>query len=97
MFDQGLEAEVSRLREEGYVAADPGMQAIGYREFFMEDVAARGRDAICAQIQNDSRKYAKRQETFIRPMQCVTHVHADDRETVRDAVLGFLAGSGLGT
>ena len=97
MFDMGLEREVKCLRSAGFGAADPGMQAIGYREFFMEDVVSRGRDAVCAQIQNDSRKYAKRQETFIRPMQCVTHVHADDRDSVRNAVLGFLAGSDLGT
>lgn len=97
MFAMGLESEVARLRSAGFTASAPGMQAIGYREFFMEEVAAGGRDAILAQIQNDSRKYAKRQETFIRPMACVTHVSADDIEGVRACVGRFLAGDGFGT
>ena len=97
MFDMGLEAEVERLRAAGYAASDPGMQAIGYREFFMEEVASLGRDAVLAQIQNDSRKYAKRQETFIRPMSCVTHVCADDVEGVRSSIGRFLICADFGT
>ena len=40
MFDQGLRDEVSRLFKAGYTPADPGMRAIGYREFFLEDTVS---------------------------------------------------------
>ncbi|MDR2052279.1 MAG: tRNA (adenosine(37)-N6)-dimethylallyltransferase MiaA, partial [Treponema sp.] len=42
MFRTGLPAEVRRLFEAGYRPEDPGMKAIGYREFF---VSAAGPDA----------------------------------------------------
>jgi tRNA dimethylallyltransferase len=91
MFDSGLETEVRRLIDAGYVASDPGMQAIGYREFF--PFAASGPDAIRAAIKNDSRKYAKRQETFIRPMPGVLHLAADDFSAFARALDGFLPGT----
>jgi tRNA dimethylallyltransferase len=34
MFEAGLAAEFEGLRDAGYGSEDPGMQAIGYREFF---------------------------------------------------------------
>ncbi len=74
MFASGLEAEFQALARAGYGADAPGMQAIGYREFFSGgDVRT-----ICEAIKGDSRKYAKRQETFIKPMAGVTRLPADD-------------------
>lgn len=74
MFESGLEAEYRALLRAGYKAEDPGMQAIGYREFFS------GGDALSIreEIKGDSRKYAKRQETFIKPMSGVIRLPADD-------------------
>ncbi|MCL2192684.1 MAG: tRNA (adenosine(37)-N6)-dimethylallyltransferase MiaA [Treponema sp.] len=40
MFSQGLPDEVHRLHESGYTPRDPGLRAIGYREFFIEDEPA---------------------------------------------------------
>jgi tRNA dimethylallyltransferase len=40
MFKSGLADEVRRLFEAGYTPADPGLRAIGYREFFIENPAA---------------------------------------------------------
>lgn len=74
MFASGLAAEVASLIARGYGPEDPGMQAIGYREFFGEGDEASTRAAIKA----DSRKYAKRQETFIKPMAGVRRLSADD-------------------
>jgi len=44
MFEQGLAAEARSLFEAGYTPDDPGMRAIGYREFFVEseEEPARG-------------------------------------------------------
>lgn len=91
MFDAGLEAEVRRLMDSGYGPIDPGMQAIGYREFFA--YAAAGPEAIRAAIKNDSRKYARRQETFIRPMSGVLHLAADDFSGFARALSGFVPGT----
>lgn len=40
MFKQGLPDEVRTLYEKGYTPNDPGLRAIGYREFFAEDEEA---------------------------------------------------------
>lgn len=93
MFASGLPEEVARLRAAGYTASDPGMQAIGYREFFMPEPVSGGSRAILAQIQLDSRKYAKRQETFIRPMSAVRHFPADEIDGIGTAVSSFFSGT----
>jgi tRNA dimethylallyltransferase len=75
MFSRGLAAEVRRLFEAGYTPRDPGMRAIGYREFFVPDLAGGGEAADLWRLSADlagvealtaqnSRRYAKRQITF---------------------------------
>ena len=66
MFAAGLEAEVDRLRQAGCGPGDPGMQAIGYREFFEADHT--GQDGIRERIALDTRRYAKRQMTFFKAL-----------------------------
>ncbi|HNY22059.1 MAG TPA: tRNA (adenosine(37)-N6)-dimethylallyltransferase MiaA [Treponemataceae bacterium] len=78
MFDSGLEAEFRRLLAAGYRKDDPGMQAIGYREFFTTDPPGSNIPETIALIQSNSRKYAKRQETFIRSIPGVRRVGAED-------------------
>jgi tRNA dimethylallyltransferase len=85
MFDSGLEGEFESLVKAGYGPSDPGMQAIGYREFFGAPDAIAAREAI----KNDSRKYAKRQETFIRPIPGILRLSADDIAGFFGAVAGF--------
>ena len=89
MFADGLSAEVESLVAKGYTALDPGMQAIGYREFFSNESGNMA--DILAQIQLDSRKYANRQETFIRSIPDIYHFNADDRTGITEAVRGFYA------
>jgi tRNA dimethylallyltransferase len=71
MFERGLADEVRRLFEAGYTPDDPGLRAIGYREFFVEDTEApkgwrlsQDIDGVRALIAQNSRRYAKRQITF---------------------------------
>jgi len=71
MFRQGLAEEVRSLYEAGYTPNDPGLHAIGYREFFVEDEEAPGKwrlsqdiDGVQALVAQNSRRYAKRQITF---------------------------------
>lgn len=86
MFEAGLAEEFRGLVNEGYRASDPGMQAIGYREFFASDDLL----AVRLAIQNDSRKYAKRQETFIRSLSIVRHFDADDFSGIESAISAFV-------
>jgi tRNA dimethylallyltransferase len=72
MFRAGLPGEARRLFELGYTPLDPGLKAIGYKEFFVRDETGgsghwrlsedlTGVEALIAQ---NSRRYAKRQITF---------------------------------
>ncbi len=81
MFDAGLRAEVDRLVASGYRPGDPGMRAIGYREFFDETGAIRPSSqdrAIAGEIVRDTRRYARRQTTFFRQIPDVREISADD-------------------
>jgi tRNA dimethylallyltransferase len=49
MFRNGLPGEVRRLFEAGYRPEDPGMKAIGYREFFVKAGEGAGTPADPAQ------------------------------------------------
>jgi len=71
MFEQGLAAEVRSLYEAGYTPDDPGLRAIGYREFFVEDPEdprkwrlSQDTEGVQALVAQNSRRYAKRQVTF---------------------------------
>ena len=62
MVEQGLEQEVHSLIAAGYTKDSPGLKAIGYHEWF--EYSDR-QQAIKAIIHN-TRKYAKKQYTYIR-------------------------------
>lgn len=62
MFEQGLEDEIIRLKNDGYNENSPGMKAIGYREWFLES----DKEKIKSAIKHNSCKYAKKQFTYIR-------------------------------
>jgi tRNA dimethylallyltransferase len=76
MFRSGLPGEVKGLVEQGYGPGDPGMRAIGYREFFIETGDADPGDSprgfrlatdlagLEALVAQNSRRYAKRQITY---------------------------------
>jgi tRNA dimethylallyltransferase len=99
MFRSGLPGEVRALWEKGYSPRDPGLRAIGYREFFVEaapgvyrlseDLAAV--EALAAQ---NSRRYAKRQITWFAAMPDVRWFAADDTEGIGVAVRDFYQGVG---
>ncbi len=84
MFESGLYEEVLRLQEEGYSASDPGMKAIGYKEFFRINNVAGQTDlpAIEEEIQKNSRRYAKRQLTFFRSIPGTLWIHPDREEEI---------------
>jgi tRNA dimethylallyltransferase len=93
MFDQGLAAEVRSLFEAGYTPDDPGLRAIGYREFFIKAEDESGRfnsgekwqlsqdiDGVQALVAQNSRRYAKRQITFFTGIPDVTWIEPGKNE-----------------
>jgi tRNA dimethylallyltransferase len=83
MMAAGLSDELAGLRREGHVKAEPGMQAIGYREFFdassgAETAGGAGdMKAIAEAIKRDTRRYAKRQMTFFRRLPGIEWIGPD--------------------
>jgi tRNA dimethylallyltransferase len=87
MFEQGLEAEFNHLVSLGATPEWPGMQGIGYREFFVaSEHKTMKREDIAKLIVRNSRMYAKRQMTFFRSLPHVHWVHPDNREAIRSLI-----------
>ena len=93
MFRAGLADEVRRLFQAAYTPADPGLRAIGYREFFVEDPEQAGSEGaagawrlsedlagVQALVAQNSRRYAKRQLTFFASLPGVDWIDLDDGE-----------------
>ena len=100
MFRAGLSREVKRLYEAGYTPAAPGLRAIGYREFFVEEPDGSWRlsedlAGVEALIAQNSRRYAKRQITFFASLPGVKWIDCgDNNETaleIRRNLEEFLA------
>ena len=85
MFQQGLAEEVRSLYEAGYTPNDPGMRAIGYREFFIEDAEeprgwrlSQDIEGVQALVAQNTRRYAKRQLTFFAKIPGVKWIECND-------------------
>ncbi|MBR5401509.1 MAG: tRNA (adenosine(37)-N6)-dimethylallyltransferase MiaA [Treponema sp.] len=62
MLSQGLEQEVHSLISAGYTKDSPGLKAIGYQEWFQSS----DKNQVIPAIIHHSRKYAKKQYTYLR-------------------------------
>ena len=105
MFEQGLEQELVRLIAQGCTAAHPAMKAIGYREFFElspDAPAAASRDAVCALIKRNTKRYAKRQQTFFQSFPDAYRINMSDpaaerhaADILRDFYFSYLTDTGF--
>ncbi len=91
MFDSGLEKEARALIEAGFGPEAPGMQAIGYREFFDASCDGNRREMI----DRHTRLYAKRQLTFFRSLPGVQWFGAQEIERISETVGRFYGSSVL--
>lgn len=103
MFDQGLCEEISGLYSQGIGSDAPGMKAIGYGEFFDPSLGidpakmdfskiAKNSDCIRSlkeKIKMDSRRYAKRQYTFMRGIPNALSFDMEDRKSIEQEILRF--------
>ncbi|WP_319414994.1 tRNA (adenosine(37)-N6)-dimethylallyltransferase MiaA [Marispirochaeta aestuarii] len=83
MFAAGLPMEVASLKQAGYGPGDPGMKAIGYREFF------EGEGEPLPRIQTASRRYAKRQLTFFRTLPGTIWMNPEEGEEIISRIYSF--------
>ena len=91
MFAKGLPEEVQKLYDAGYTPRDPGLRAIGYREFFVEDPPASGvfrlsQDiaGVQALVAMNSRRYAKRQITFFSSLPGAEWMNPNEQLTINN-------------
>jgi tRNA dimethylallyltransferase len=86
MIEAGLLREVRELRQRGYGPELRSMQAIGYRH--MQPVVD-GLDTLVnalAAMQRDTRRFARRQRTWLRGVPEARWLHPDDEDGVTKAV-----------
>lgn len=91
MFSSGLVEEIRGLVAGNAQPWWPGLQGIGYKEFF--DAMSTGElslSMIKSRILSDSKKYAKRQMTFFKSFGSVHWVDAQDKDQVRALLDDFL-------
>jgi tRNA dimethylallyltransferase len=94
MLDEGWIEEVESLLARGYDPQLKPLQAIGYRDVVRLVRGEQGREEAVQRIQRDTRRFAKRQMTWLRKEPGI-HWH-DPREDLEDTLLqrirAFLAG-----
>jgi tRNA dimethylallyltransferase len=94
MLEGGLLQEVRRLRDLGYGPELRSMQSIGYRHL---NPVVEGRDTLASAgeaMLRDTRRFARRQRTWLRSTPEARWFHPRERERVVAEVGAFLAGEG---
>lgn len=95
MFRAGLAGEVERLFRRGFTPKDPGLRAIGYREFFVCDQTESPEawklssdiEGVQSLTARNSRRYAKRQMVFFSSIKEAIRL---DAETAHNRILDLL-------
>lgn len=82
MFETGLENEIKKLLKSGYSKETPGLKAIGYSEWFNHEnpFEHHNIEKIKEEIIHHSCKYAKKQFTYIRDIECSNIIKYDASE-----------------
>jgi len=87
MFENGLPQEVEALFERGFNPDDPGLKAIGYKEFFVKNNEEwhfrKDNSLLEEEITIHTRQYAKRQRVFIKSFETASSLDLDsEKETL---------------
>jgi tRNA dimethylallyltransferase len=91
MIAEGLMEEIERLLAMGATPLWPGMQGIGYKEYFtLLESQQFSLENMRALIIRNSQKYAKRQMTFFRSLPDVHWVHPEDDDTIENLVSTYI-------
>lgn len=91
MFEQGLVREVASLIAAGFGEEAPGMQGIGYREFFhMLKDGCLLLSGVRKEIVRNTRKFAKRQRTFFKRFPETLWFHPKEIDAISEKINQFL-------
>ena len=96
MLEQGLMDEIRELLDSGISEKATAMQAIGYKEFVDAIAGRASMESAIAQVQQSSRRYAKRQLTWFRrnpQMHWLTRQKNDGFEEIIEKARRFAAQS----
>ncbi len=91
MLEKGLLDEVRELFKAGLGRETTAMQAIGYKELFDFIEGKCTYDEAVEKIKQESRRYAKRQITWLRRNEMIDWISADKTEEVFEKCFDFLA------
>ncbi len=92
MVEQGLMEEIEHLLSMGATPDWPGMQGIGYKEYFtLKEAGQWSLEAMKELIVRNSIRYAKRQMTFFRSIEGVTWVHPEDTVALEHLLKDYLS------
>ncbi|HWD41037.1 MAG TPA: tRNA dimethylallyltransferase, partial [Fimbriimonas sp.] len=86
MVQNGWVQEVKRLLDEGYGPGDPGFEAIGYTELARYLEGRTDLEGAVATTIAETRRYAKRQRTWLRSEPNLTDLDSNDPDMVSVAV-----------
>lgn len=84
MIQQGLEEEVKKLLELGYTAELQAMRSIGYKEMIQYLAGEITKAEAIHLIQQNSRRYAKRQLTYFNKFKHITWFHPNQRVEIQN-------------
>lgn len=96
MARAGLREEIQSLLRSGYRAGDPGLRAIGYREYLEaagktidlnNPLALPSDEQVLPLIKRNTRRYAKRQITFFRAFEKTRWIDGQHSEEGIDRIL----------
>jgi tRNA dimethylallyltransferase len=91
MIEAGLLQEARDLRERGYASTLRSMQAIGYRHMMPVVDGADTLESALEVMSRDTRRFARRQRTWLRKVPGVRWLDPEDLRPIFDAVEAFLA------
>jgi tRNA dimethylallyltransferase len=96
MIEVGWRDEVAALLRRGLSPDLPAFQAIGYRQLVRHLAGEGSLDAAVAEIVKETRRFAKRQETWFRKEPDVTWFSGQELERRIEGVLDHAKHRGLG-
>ena len=89
MFESGLIDEVTTLRKNGYDVGLNALNTFGYREVFQLLDGKLTQDEALAELQQGTRRYAKRQMTWFRGEQRLQWIEGEEKDPAQ-AILDHL-------
>lgn len=90
MMDHGFLDEVRSLLDKGYSPELKSLQSIGYRQLILHLQGKLSLDEAIRLIARDTRRYAKRQDTWFSRVPGITIVNENERQYIPQRIHSFL-------